>query len=175
MRVLHRATAAAACVAVAALVVAAAAPADESSLSKARKATAAYHDLAAAESADYGLFTDAQGIACIEKEGEGAMGIHYVRGALVGDGAVDASTPQALIYEPTRNGRLRLVGVEYVVFQSAWDAEHSEPPTLFGQEFELVAAGNRYGLPPFYALHAWLFRGNPLGQLQPWNPRVDCR
>ena len=38
----------------------------------------------------------------------------------------------------------------------------------------LTTSPNRYGLMPFYALHAWLIRGNPLGQLQPWNPRVSC-
>ena len=51
---------------------------------------------------------------------------------------------------------------------------HGVTPSLFGQPFMLTTSPNRYGLMPFYALHAWLFRGNPLGQLQPWNPRVSC-
>jgi hypothetical protein len=102
------------------------------------------------------------------------MGVHYVKGALVGDGAVDAATPEALVYEPQRNGRLRLVAVEYVVFQDAWDAAHSSPPSLFRREFELIGAGNRYGLPPFYELHAWLWKHNPSGMFEDWNPRVSC-
>jgi hypothetical protein len=33
---------------------------------------------------------------------------------------------------------------------------------------------NRYGLPPFYSLHAWIWKPNPSGILTPWNPRVSC-
>jgi hypothetical protein len=102
------------------------------------------------------------------------MGVHYVNGALVGDGAVDLERPEALVYEPQKNGRLRLVAVEYVVFQKAWDEQHSEPPSLFGQPFELMEAGNRYGLDPFYELHVWLWKHNPSGLFEDWNPRVSC-
>jgi hypothetical protein len=150
------------------------AAAAQTSAGKAREATAGYHNVAAAQDDGYGLFTDAAGIACIDKPGEGGMGIHYVRGALVGDGAVDQLTPEALVYEPQENGRLRLVAVEYVVFQADWDAHHDSPPSLFGQEFELVEAGNRYGLPPFYELHAWLWKHNPRDMFDDWNPRVHC-
>jgi hypothetical protein len=66
------------------------------------------------------------------------------------------------------------VALEYVVFQDAWDATHTTPPELFGREFELVPAGNRYGLPPFYELHAWLWKHNPSGMFADWNPRVHC-
>ena len=141
---------------------------------QARQGTAAYHELEQAKADGYGLFTDAQGIACIDNPPEGSMGIHYVRGELVGDAAVDAATPEALVYEPTANGRLRLVAVEYVVFQAAWDAQHSSPPSLFGREFESVGITNRYGLPPFYELHAWLWKHNPSGAFEDWNPRVSC-
>ena len=80
------------------------------------------------------------------------------------------------MYEPRQySGGYKLVALEYIVFKDVWEAAgHSSPPTLFGQEFQLTPGGNRFGIPAFYALHAWLFRGNPLGQLQPWNPRVDC-
>lgn len=102
------------------------------------------------------------------------MGIHYVNGDLVGDGEVHAATPEALVYEPRSHGGERLVAVEYVVFQSDWDAAHAAPPELFGREFELVRAGNRYGLPPFYELHAWLWKHNPSGVFADYNPRVRC-
>jgi hypothetical protein len=102
------------------------------------------------------------------------MGIHYVNGALVGDGELHATTPEALVYEPQPDGHERLVAVEYVVFQSAWDAAHDHPPQLFGREFELVPAGNRYGLPPFYELHAWLWTHNPSGAFADYSPRVHC-
>jgi hypothetical protein len=141
-----------------------------SGLDDVRAATAAYH----AEHPGYELLRDAAGVACIDKPGEGGMGIHYVNGALVVDGEVDAAAPEALIYEPRPDGRERLVAVEYVVFQSAWDGAHAAPPKLFGREFEFVPAGNRYGLPPFYELHAWLWRHNPSGTFADYNPRVHC-
>src|SRR5690349_13275778 len=77
----------------------------------ARAATAPFHQLSTAQAAGYGLFTDAKGIACIDKPGVGTMGIHYVKGSLVGDGDVNAATPEALVYEPQRNGQMRLVAV----------------------------------------------------------------
>ena len=61
-----------------------------------------------------------------------------------------------------------------MVFQSSWDAAHSAPPTLFGQKFMLNPADNRFGLPAFYALHAWIWKHNPKGTFEPWNPQVRC-
>jgi hypothetical protein len=142
-------------------------------LAAVRVAAARFQDLAAAEAAGYALFTDAAGVACIGHLPDGAMGVHYVNGALVGSGALDALKPQALVYEPVGGG-LHLVAVEYVAFQAAWDAAHSSPPTLLGQRFALTPAGNRYGLPAFYSLHAWLWKDNPSGLFSMWNPRVAC-
>jgi hypothetical protein len=146
-----------------------------SDLAKARKASAPYHRLAAAKADGYGLLTDAAGIACIDNPGVGGMGVHYVNSELVADAAVDSAAPEALVYEPGRRGRLRLVAVEYVVFQQAWDAVHDSPPELFGREFHLIPEPNRYGLPAFYELHAWLWKHNPRGMFDDWNPRVSCR
>src|SRR5215208_4634938 len=159
--------------AAAALALAAPAAAAQSGLDAARAGTAGFHQLARAQAAGYGLLTDAAGIACIDNPA-GGMGVHYVNGALVGDDKVNAATPELVVYEPTENGRLRLVAAEYVVFQDAWDAKHDSAPELFGQEFELVEAGNRYGLPPFYELHAWLWKHNPAGFFDDWNPKVTC-
>jgi hypothetical protein len=164
-----------AALAAAALATAAApAVAHHSDLAAAYAGTARYHHLDRAQAAGYGLLTDAKGIACIDNPGVGGMGVHYVNGDLVGDAKVNAATPEALVYEPQRNGRMRLVAAEYVVFQAAWDAEHSRRPRLFGQRFELLGADNRYGLPPFYELHAWLWKHNPRGFFDDWNPRVTC-
>jgi hypothetical protein len=149
-----------------------AAPGGRAALADAVAATARFHDLDAAKAAGYGEFRDAAGIACIESAGVGGMGVHYVKGALVGDGAVDPRTPEALVYEPRADGKLHLVALEYVVIASTWT--QLEPPSLFGREFDFVDSPNRYGLPPFYALHAWIFKPNPSGDLQAWNPRVDC-
>jgi hypothetical protein len=106
----------------------------------------------------------------------GAMGIHYAKGSLVGDGAVDPLTPEAVIYEPRSHGRLRLVAVEYVVLKADWDAnpDNTSPPSLFGHEFNFTPSPNRFGLPPFYSLHVWLYKHNPSGTFSMWNPTVSC-
>jgi hypothetical protein len=115
--------------------VAAAMSPSQHGLSAARKATAKFKKLSVARDAGYGLLKDAAGIACIDNPGVGGMGVHYVKGTLVGDDKVRATRPEALVYEPRPNGRMRLVALEYVVFQKAWDASHSKPPRLFGRTF----------------------------------------
>jgi hypothetical protein len=146
-----------------------------SELNAVRAATARYFNLEVAKRHGYALLKDAAGIACIDNPGVGGMGIHYVKGALIDDPAEKARTPELLVYEPLRNGHLRLVAVEYVVLQSAWlAAGHTRAPKLFGHRFELTPAGNRYGLPPFYELHAWIWKHNPRGMFDDWNPRVSC-
>jgi hypothetical protein len=143
-------------------------------LSAVRAATSKYHSVTKAKADGYGVLKDAAGIACIDKPGEGGMGVHYVKPKLVGDGAVKATTPEALVYERKSNGALRMVANEWVVFQDAWDKAHASPPKLFGRTFELVPEGNRYGLPAFYELHAWLYKTNPSGMFADWNPNVTC-
>lgn len=134
-----------------------------------RKATAPFHILDDALAAGYAQF-----LGCVGEPGEGAMGTHFVNGELIGDTVVDALRPEALMFEPGPNGRMRLVGVEYIVFQDAWDAENASPPSLFGEHFHLVGSPNRYGVPAFYALHAWIWQHNPHGMFEDWNPRVVC-
>jgi hypothetical protein len=144
-------------------------------LTPARQATDRYHDISVATSAGYAELRDAAGIACIDLPGVGAMGVHFVNGGLVGDAVLNPATPEALVYEPRTHGGYKLVALEYIVFKSAWEAAgHTGVPSLFGTDFALTPSPNRFGLDPFYSLHAWLFRGNPLGQLTPWNPRVSC-
>jgi hypothetical protein len=133
-----------------------------------RQATRGFMNVDAAEAAGYGLFH-----GCVSGPQEGAMGIHYVNGDLVGDGEIDALQPEALIYE-MRGGRLQLVGVEYVVLAEAWDANHETPPSLMGQVFHYVGAPNRYKIPAFYELHVWAWKQNPSGMFTDWNPKVSC-
>lgn len=143
-------------------------------LASARQATASYHDINVAVGDGFGELRDKDGIACIDNPA-GGMGVHYVLGSRVGDPAETASEPEVLVYEPMKNGEMRLVALEYVVLQSSWEgAGNTEPPSLFGQTFELVPAGNRFDLPPFYALHAWVWRDNPSGIFADWNPKVSC-
>ena len=143
-------------------------------LRQVKRATARYHNVEVAKSAGYGLLLDAQGIACIDMPGTGAMGVHYVNGDLVADPRIDALRPEAVVYEPGPGSHLRLVAVEYVVLKADWDRTHRSRPKLFGRRFDLTTSPNRYGLPAFYSLHAWIWRDNPAGTFAMWNPRVRC-
>jgi hypothetical protein len=104
----------------------------------------------------------------------GAMGLHYINGGLVSKGEIDAAHPQIVIYEPTPNGGLRLIGADFLVFADSWNAKHSAPPELMGQLFHLFEAPNRFNLPAFYTLHVWAWKDNPNGAFVNWHPRVSC-
>ncbi len=133
-----------------------------------RLATAQYINVNAATAANY-----QPAFGCVSGPEHGAMGIHYINGTLVGDGLIDSSKPEALIYEPYQGG-LRLVGVEFIVEAATWNATHSAPPVLEGQAFQLVGSPNRYGLAAFYELHVWAWRDNPNGAFVDWNNAVSC-
>jgi hypothetical protein len=144
-------------------------------LSKVRHATQQFRSLSVATKAGYERLLDKDGIACIDMDGMGGMGVHYVKGALVGDGAIDPLTPEAVVYEPDERGRPHLVALEYVVFKDAWDATHGgSEPMLFNQKFDTTLVGNRFDLPAFYSLHVWLYKDNPAGMFAMWNPDVSC-
>src|SRR4030095_14811599 len=147
---------------------------DHSLTAVTKSASGRVHDLFKAKHAGYAISPDAQGIACIDNQPVGGMGVHYVKGSLVGDTVLDPEHPEALVYAPNAAGHLKLAALEYIVFKAAWDAEHGSPPSLFGQEFNLTPSPNRFGLPAFYSLHAWVWEPNSSGLLQPWNPRVHC-
>ncbi len=157
--------------------------ANESGLAAARRATAAFHALGAANAAGYTVeVQDQAGITCIaDPNGAGTMGIHYLNPGLAPElsnptaiAQVDALHPELLVYAPGPNGNLRLVALEYLALQANWDAGNASPPELFGQQFGLVPAGNRYGLPAFYELHVWIWQPNPSGMFYEWNPRISC-
>ena len=144
-----------------------------SAAAEAASSTAVFHDVESAKQAGYAEFRDAAGIACISQPGVGTMGIHYVNGGLL-DATIDAQHPEALVYEPEANGNLKLSALEYIVFQDAWDATHNEPPSLFGRQFDFTPSPNRFGIPAFYSLHAWIWKPNSAGLLQPFNPGAHC-
>ena len=133
-----------------------------------RDATTPYVDVNAATAAGYQPF-----LGCVSGPDHGAMGYHYVNGALVGDGELDASRPEVLIYEASGGG-LQLVGVEFVVIADTWLAHHDSPPVLEGQSFQFVSSPNRYGLPAHFELHVWAWRDNPNGAFVDWNNKVTC-
>ena len=140
--------------------------AGQADLAAARRATAAYHDAGQAEDAGYAstLGTPEEpSLGCFEKPGVGGMGLHYVDFTLV-DGVVDATAPEALVYEMRSNGKLKLVAHEYIVPDELVDP--ASPPMLFGRHF------HKHSVLPLWVLHAWIWAPNPLGMFADWNPRV---
>ena len=133
-----------------------------------RKAADPYMDVEAAKAAGYGMF-----LGCVSSPQEGAMGVHFPNGNLVGDGVIDATKPEVLVYE-FKNGRYNLVAVEFLVLAEQWDANNPAPPVLLGQVFNYNGSPNRYGMPAFYELHVWAWKTNPNGVFADWNPNVTC-
>ena len=105
-------------------------------------------------------------IPCTSGVDGGAMGVHYVNASYLKDATPDIARPQAVMYEPTADGKMALIGVEYISFKG--------PASLEGHLFAFNGAPNRYGLDPFYELHVWAWRGNPKGAFTDMNPNVTC-
>ena len=102
---------------------------------------------------------------------KGAMGVHFVN--LTIQGPPDPLKPNVLQYEPGEDGKLTLVGAEWLVPLAAV----KERPALLGQPFFGPMEGHEPLIPKMfhhYDLHAWLFRDNPLGMFTSTNPNVSC-
>jgi hypothetical protein len=134
-----------------------------------RESTERFKDVSVAKAEGYALQ-----FGCVSGDDFGAMGLHYVNGAIVNSGVLDAARPQIVIYEPKPNGDLELIGADYLVLADAWNATHSGPPELMGQFFHLFPSPNRFGLPAFYTLHVWAWKDNPKGAFVNWHPQVSC-
>ena len=134
-----------------------------------RESTECFRDVSVAEAEGYVLQ-----FGCVTGADAGAMGLHYVNASIVGDGELDATRPEIVIYEPMPDGRLRLIGADYLVVAEAWHAKHTETPQLMGQLLHLFESPNRFGLPAFYTLHVWAWKENPTGMFVNWHSKVSC-
>ena len=122
----------------------------------------------------------------------GAMGIHYARDDLLGikgppnprvDGSgtyTDFNKPAILLYEPQADGSLKLVAVENLVFEQAWNAKHKNRPTFHGVPYNRMAddpatpIDEGHMFMPHFDRHVWLYRDNPNGMFAQFNPNVSC-
>jgi hypothetical protein len=139
-------------------------------LEEVRRATKAYKDVEAAEAAGY-----VPAGPCAEDPKYGGMGFHYENLALIEDGELDPLRPEVLVYQPTRNGNLRLGAVEYFQVDGDQDlATDDDRPWLFDVPFDGPMLGHNPVMPIHYDLHVWLYRHNPAGVFAMWNPRVSC-
>ena len=142
-------------------------------VNKVHRATAQFRDINVALAAGF-----AQATPCVSGPDFGAMGVHFVLGSRIKAGTLDATEPEALIYEPLPNGAFRLVGVEFIILASVWQTQippgSTATPALEGHLMNFVDAPNRYGLPAFYELHVWAWEHNPVGSFADWNTQVSC-
>jgi len=134
-----------------------------------REATERFKDVRVAESEGYALQ-----FGCVTGPDAGAMGMHFVNFPLVLDGEIDPRRPEIVIYEPQPDGRLRLIGADYLVLADTWDAKHQDPPQLMGQLLQYFESPNRFKLPAFYTLHVWAWKDSPTGTFVNWNTNVKC-
>jgi hypothetical protein len=159
-------------------------------LAQVRRATARYHNIALAFDAGYRVWSPDpfSATATCASSPEGKMGYHLVNPDLRGspldpanaDATLDPIRPEMLLYEKRADGKLHLVGVEYLVFKAAWEREHGENapnPQLLGQTVPFSS----HAFPPLtadpvdhYELHVWIWKPNPNGMFSHWNPRISC-
>ncbi|MEP6550892.1 MAG: hypothetical protein ABJB95_06900 [Gemmatimonadales bacterium] len=131
-------------------------------LARLRQATVAFHDFDQARAAGW----SAKITSCMQDPAAGGMGFHYGNPGLI-DGSVSVEEPELLLYEPEKNGKLRLVAVEYII-PYTFHSRAADPPVLFDQKF------SRNDVFQLWGLHAWVWRDNPSGIFAPWNPQVNC-
>ena len=119
----------------------------QSGLAALRTATARFHDLEATTGSgrvDLHL--------CVDH-----MGQHFADPTTFFDGKLDPVDPEAMVYADDRNGRLRLVAVE-------WVSDHPGDVMNIPLHFN-PAVG-------LWVLHAWVWSPNPTGTFADMNPRI---
>jgi hypothetical protein len=122
----------------------------------------------------------------------GGMGIHYLNPELLQitaseprvDGNsthTDFTRPSVLLYEPQADGSLELVGIENLVWIEAMKAAgNPDVPVFMGRKWDKMAddpataVDEAHRFMPHYDQHVWLYRENPSGILNPFNPAVTC-
>ena len=135
---------------------------DNAIIAELRRATARYHDVQAAVADGFVPVVD----ECEDRLDEGRVGIPYANFDRILDGVLDPSKPDALLYEPTKNGRLELVAAELALPYPLWTA--AAPPTFLGHSFQRE---DEFGV---FGLHIWVWRNNPNGTFAIGNPNVSC-
>jgi hypothetical protein len=101
----------------------------------------------------------------------GAMGVHFINGALVGQ-KLDSTKPQVLLYEPVGD-KLVLTGAEWFVPTSV----SKTPPTILGHQLMGPMEGHAPIMPAelhHWDLHVWLYKNNPNGMFSATNSAVKC-
>lgn len=133
----------------------------EEQLNELRELTEKYKDVNVAIADGYEEDLDEDGNPNYVAHPElGGMGVHFINGAYVEDGEVDALKPEVLVYDLV-DGEYELVAIEYL-------SVGGERPSLYGQDFD---DGPFEGS---FALHVWIWKDNPSGMFAPFNPNVKA-
>ena len=143
-------------------------------LAAVRAATAKYHNVEAALADGFVPVSE-----CTSSP-MGAMGVHYLRPDRL-DLTTRPTEPELLLYEP-RPGGMRLVAVEYMVpvivdgrpYFGTTPPPAMPSPTVLGHTMHGPMAGHGPGMPWHWDFHVWLWRHNPSGMFEDWNPAVTC-
>ena len=130
--------------------------------SQLRRLIAPFQDFESAQAAGWSMTLT----ECLENPGGGAMGHHLGNGAFI-DARSVLLDPQLLVYEPQKDGRFRLVAVEYIIPFSMRSA-NADPPELLGQQFHQNLV---FGVS---ALRVRIGRHDPDGMSEDRNPNVSC-
>ena len=140
-------------------------PAVRKELASLRAATAKYHDVEAAIADGY--------IAPPPEDFVPGMGYHYVNLALAGDGEINLTQPEVLVYAPLpKTDSRKLVAVEYLTPRFDEDGNALPPPEGFTGDMDHWHVLDEPGLPVFWAVHAWVWEHNPEGMFHETNPRI---
>ena len=126
-------------------------------------ATAGFQDVATAEAAGYASSLDTLG--CFQDPASGGMGLHYINQSLM-DATVDITKPEALVYELDATGEITgLVAHEYIVPIDAWTSTRAAAACS-------AWSFHQHPTLPLWVLHTWLWKDNPTGVFEDWNPAV---
>ncbi len=152
-------------------------------LAAVRKATVQYHDESEALADGYVAFTPHIS----------GMGAHYFNFLLLMDGIFVPTEPEGLLYSLVEGDRPKLVAVEYIVFGPEPDGFAGDSDEWFFEpamchyadgHFEFAASPDlcTHNLdghttleiwhPDLWTLHTWIWRGNPDGVFEEFNPNV---
>ena len=144
-------------------------------LAQVRRVTARFHDVDAARAAGYELgWVNGSGVkiitGCVASPAAGAMGYHYFNPDLMADLSTDALAPEVLVYAPGENGKLKLAAVEWIVRgPNSNPPGVAQAPSVLGMPMHILvpAVG-------FWLMHAWVWKPNPAGMFEDFNPEVSC-
>ncbi len=141
-------------------------------LQQLKAATARYHSINQALAAGYlppGGQMPPPASTCVRGL-TGNMGYHFENPELMTDGVINLTQPEVLLYERKSNGRFRLTAVEYYMQAD----QTPTAPVILGQTFFGPMPRHHPGQTTHYDRHVWLWKDNPNGLFDNWNPTVSC-